>query len=41
MIYAQEEFRHKSFIVPVSHGQISGFGVNSCLLGHQAVINLI
>ncbi|MCK5581345.1 MAG: type II 3-dehydroquinate dehydratase [Candidatus Omnitrophica bacterium] len=41
MVYAQEEFRHKSLVAPVSHGQISGFGVNSCLLGLQVVINLI
>lgn len=40
-IYKREEFRHKSLIAPVSHGQISGFGVDSYLLGLQAAINLI
>lgn len=40
-IYSREDFRHKSLIAPVSHGQISGFGVNSYLLGLQAVIGII
>jgi 3-dehydroquinate dehydratase-2 len=40
-IYAREDFRHKSLIAPVSHGQISGFGVESYLLGLQAAIHLI
>ncbi len=38
-IYAREEFRHKSLIAPVSYGQVSGFGVNSYMLGLQAAIN--
>ncbi|MCC6759440.1 MAG: 3-dehydroquinate dehydratase, partial [Candidatus Omnitrophica bacterium] len=40
-IYSREDFRHKSLIAPVVHGQISGFGVNSYLLGLQAVIGII
>jgi len=40
-IYAREDFRHTSLIAPVSHGQISGFGVDSYLLGLQAAISLI
>lgn len=40
-IYAREEFRHKSLIAPVSYGQISGFGLNSYLMGLQAAIDLI
>ncbi len=40
-IYSREDFRHKSLIAPVAHGQITGFGVNSYLLGLQAIIRLI
>lgn len=40
-IYKREEFRHHSFIAPVAAGQVSGFGVDSYLLGLRAAINLI
>jgi len=40
-IYRREEFRHHSYIAPISVGQISGFGVDSYLLGLQALVNHI
>ncbi len=40
-IYRREEFRHHSYIAPVAIGQISGFGVNSYLLGLQALVNYL
>jgi 3-dehydroquinate dehydratase-2 len=40
-IYAREDFRHTSLIAPVAAGQITGFGVDSYLLGLQAAIQLI
>ena len=40
-IYAREEFRHTSLIAPVARGQVSGFGVQSYLLGLEAAISLI
>ena len=39
-IYSREEFRHHSFISPVAAGQISGFGVNSYLLGLRAALEM-
>ena len=39
-IYSREEFRHHSFISPVAAGQISGFGVNSYLLGLRAAVEM-
>ncbi|MEH1815095.1 MAG: type II 3-dehydroquinate dehydratase [Nostoc sp.] len=38
-IYRREDFRHHSYIAPVAIGQISGFGVQSYLLGLQALID--
>ena len=40
-IYAREDFRQTSLIAPVSRGQISGFGIDSYLLGLQAIIRMI
>lgn len=39
-IYKREEFRHHSFIAPVAAGQVSGFGVDSYLLGLRAAARL-
>ena len=40
-IYKREEFRHKSLTAPVAIGVISGFGVNSYLLGLRAAFEYI
>ncbi|MFI3299876.1 MAG: type II 3-dehydroquinate dehydratase [Candidatus Gastranaerophilales bacterium] len=37
-IYKREEFRHKSFIAPVSLAQISGFGVNGYKLALRGLV---
>lgn len=40
-IYQREQFRHHSYIAPIAIGQISGFGVNSYILGLQALVNYL
>ena len=40
-IYKREEFRHQSLIAPAAVGQVSGFGVQSYLLGLEAAIGLV
>ncbi len=37
-IYRREEFRHHSYIAPIAIGQISGFGIQSYILGLQALV---
>lgn len=40
-IYRREEFRQRSVTVPACVGQVSGFGIDSYLLGFQALLNTI
>lgn len=40
-VYKREEFRHHSYIAPLAEGQISGFGVDSYLLGLRALCGIL
>lgn len=40
-IYSREEFRRHSLISSVAYGQICGFGINSYLLGLEAIAELL
>lgn len=40
-VYRREEFRHHSYLAPLAIGQISGFGVESYLLGLRAIFKYI
>ena len=40
-IYKREEFRHHSYIAPISIGQISGFGYHSYCLALQAIVTYL
>ncbi|MFA5117178.1 MAG: type II 3-dehydroquinate dehydratase, partial [Candidatus Omnitrophota bacterium] len=40
-IYSREEFRRHSLISPVAKGQVCGFGINSYLLGLEALIDIL
>ena len=38
-VYARETFRHESVIAPIERGQVTGFGVDSYLLGLRAAVS--
>lgn len=40
-IYAREPFRHTSVIAPIAKGTICGLGLDSYLLGLQALVKII
>jgi len=40
-VHAREEFRSRSYVAPIAVGQISGFGVDSYLLGLRAIFSHI
>jgi 3-dehydroquinate dehydratase-2 len=40
-IYNREEFRQRSLISPVARGSICGFGINSYLLGLEALADIL
>ena len=40
-IHKREQFRHHSYIAEVATGQITGFGVDSYLLGLRAAVSIL
>jgi len=40
-IFKREEFRHKSFVSGVSVGVVSGFGINSYVLGLKGLFDTL
>lgn len=39
--HSREEFRHKSFISPVSNGVIAGFGIDSYILAINGIVKIL